>query len=88
MVKLTEIEYMVVFYDDVNGNGKWEFTRPCIGEVLDYLYPYGYCDYYITVDGNGIITDDTYSLENVGKKLELKYPELYKMFKNDITIYD
>ena len=86
--KLFTIEYMAIFYDDVNGKGKWEFKKPYIGEVLDYLYPYGYCDYYVMVNQDGIITDDTYGLDNVGEKLELKYPELYKIFKNDITIYD
>lgn len=81
---LFTIEYMAIFYDDKDGNGNWQYWEANMSTPLDRIYEYGYCDYYITINQDGVITASTYSPDYVGKKLIDIDILLYDRFRRDM----
>lgn len=51
---------------------KWYYFKEQFDEKQ---FKYGYTDYEIEVDSNGVITKDTYHFKNIGKKFADVYCE-------------
>lgn len=75
------IKYIRVWVEeDNNGEGAWYYYLNEF-DNSPKRFPFGYVDYYVVVDSNGIIKDTAY-FANVGKKFYEMYPRANEVWSH------